>query len=98
MNLQEALVFLLYTCEKEDISIDLRYNTGRYIPGELINFDDITAEPDPSTIRQGAKGWEVEVRAQSYVNDDGSEMLYPELKDAVIAGLALVKLVLADAK
>jgi hypothetical protein len=91
MNLQDALLGLCLLCEKEDCGLELSFETGRYIPGELINKDSFGSEPDPSTIRQGPRGWRVEVSATSYVDDNGNELLYPTLGKAISAGLRLLQ-------
>jgi hypothetical protein len=93
MNLQEGLVSLFLLCERAELSCELRYDNGKFIFGELINFDNPTAEPDPSTIRQGPKGYNVEVGGTVIRGENGSEQLHPTLKSAVIAGLKLYKVV-----
>lgn len=91
MNLQEGLVSLFVLCERAELSCELYYNNGKCIPGGLINPDDLVAEPDPSTIRMGPRGYNIEVGGAVMLNEDGSEQLYPTLKSAVIAGLKLYK-------
>jgi hypothetical protein len=89
MNVLDGLLGLFLLCEKDQLSVQLEYSNGKYIPGELINYDDPGAEPDPANVRQGPSGYTVEVSGYYNQDDDDNEKLYPTIKEAVQAGLSL---------
>jgi len=91
MNIQEGILTLAYFAEQHGINTTIDYRNGKYVPGRLINYDDITAEPDPATIMQGPKGWHVEISGMSYTDDNGEEILYPTINQAIGAGLRLLQ-------
>jgi len=96
MKLSDGLLALMLACEKSDTRITLEYDTGRYVPGELLDLENMDKEPDPSSIRQGPKGWKVEISGYYCQDNDGNQALYPDLESAVVKGMMLLESVLED--
>lgn len=83
------------TCEATGISVDLRYDTGKFVNGA--NLDRETLEPkDPKFIEQGPKGWTITVGGYG-ITDPRTERdrLYP-LAEAVAQGLYMVKTIIKE--
>jgi hypothetical protein len=88
VKLSEALYFFVNACVSEDISFELYYETGRYIPGIFIN---LPYEEQMKHVVQGPKGYRVEVGGTALLNEHEEEELYPDLMAAVNAGFRLLK-------
>ena len=80
-------------CLELDISFNISFDTGRYIPGnlaldqdgKLLGSDEIPQED----IIQGPQGIEIEVASFSVSNKDGQK-LYPNLYTAINDGLQML--------
>lgn len=86
-------MYLLVACERYDLSLTIEYETGRYIPGELAIGDDGKLIPQeeipPEHIRQGPKGWRVEVAGRSYDK-------LVDLKTAISQGIGIMELTIKE--
>jgi hypothetical protein len=96
MNVRDGLVALAYLCEKNEIYFELSYETGRYVPGELIDFDNIGAEPKPENIRQGPKGWRIMIGGYYVTDDETGKRELQSLAVAVTTGLQMVKQIMDE--
>lgn len=93
MNLMELTARLLAACEQNSVRLKIEYDTGRHIPGE---FFDPKNPDDPTHVVQGPSGWNVEVDLRAEVDENGDEMLYPTIGDAIIAGANMLTLTLGE--
>lgn len=84
MNLAEGILTLFLLCENSGIGLTLDYDNGRYIPGEFTDKYDPLKNPPEEYIRQGPKGWTIDVGGW------GTDELQ-DLDDAIVTGFQILK-------
>jgi len=89
------VALFLKACEEQDISVVLEYTTGRYVPGEYVHDENGRLIPQeeipPEHIRQGPKGWMVEVGGYAYVDD-----IPVPFEQAVLRGITMLREMIAE--
>lgn len=98
----EALGRLVENCLLDDVSFELKFDTARSVSAAVLEKYDNEIEAVPlDEVDQGQQGWRIEVGGQSYVYvglNEGQEVLYPTLGEAISAGGRLLEDVLEERK
>ena len=90
-NVPAMFLALAVMCESEGIRFRLEYDTGHYVPGGThIEYMERGEEVPEELVKQGPTGWTVEVNMRVMNDDDGREMLYPKLGDALVEAARIV--------
>lgn len=98
MELTDLGQFVAY-CLLYDIAFSLCFETGRFIPEEVMaEFGfDVAAVPADRVV-QGEKGFAIEVGDRGYTDGDGRDILYKTVGEALSAAYHLLAIVLAERK
>ncbi|MDO8488388.1 MAG: hypothetical protein Q7S31_03710 [bacterium] len=95
VSLVEAveLARLVSICLLNDVSFTVGFETGRFIPGNLVFSPEgkfiLPDEQPAENIRQGPQGITVEVSGSQFTDEAGQPKLYPSIREAVRDGLKL---------
>ena len=90
-NVPTMFLVLAVVCEKEGIRFRLEYDTGHYVPGAThIEYMERGEEVPEELVKQGPTGWTAEVNMRVMNDDEGREMLYPKLSDALVEAARIV--------
>jgi len=92
-SLNSLASFLEYI-QIKSINFSLRFDAGRYIPGQFL-FDTqgqpTSDEFQKEHVIQGQSGWLIEVDMRSYQDEAGNEKVYPTVKMALLAAIGLLR-------
>jgi hypothetical protein len=89
-----AFIVFVLAAERKDVSWELGRQAGWYVDGQnTIGADgrilDVDEIPEEHRIPL-ERGYQIMVAQQGYVDDDGNDILYPTISDALVAGLRII--------
>jgi hypothetical protein len=89
----------LEICLISDVSFELSFDTARWVEGVNLIKDGRMKSDDEITysdITQGQQGFRVTVANQTLTDDEGNEVLYPSLEEALMKSLNIAYFEIID--
>jgi len=84
---------LMSLCLEADVPFTISFDTGRYVPGEYVFYDD---EESAKHVVQGPQGYRIEIGFEGTRGEDGKERLYSSIAEMFEAGLQLLYHIIAE--